>query len=369
MGSGDWIPKAILAVLVFLLILVTFPWIQWRAGPSRTIDIAIIDKTVPDTTYRGHKGLSWILNHQKIVDRDGYNYVNDESYFGFNPNGINHINSLPSMLRGKDLIYAADTYGVYEQGQKQEDGSYEQRLVYGGMKLADVQKIQYATATGTTFIGEYNILGEPTSEGVKEQLHSMLGVNWTGWKGKLYTELATEVPVSIMQDYSLSSGKDWTYSGEGILFANEKGDIVVLDKEDLGPYSFGVEFTEKGIEWGQMKGRTAYYEWFDIVEPRQRAEVLAEYTMKLTDSGEDKLKAAGIPVHFPAITRFNHTTHYSYYFAGDYADRGVTPYPVQYKGWDRIKRIMVPSTHKDAFYWDVYIPVMERILWEIEQNS
>lgn len=365
MGSGVLKRTVFFSVLVLILVLVNYPWIQWRAKPSRTVDIAIIDKTVSDLNYNEHKGLIWILNQLKIKDRDGHAYVNEESYFGFNPNAVNHINSLPSTLRGRDIIYAADTYGVYEQEQNPADGTYRQKLIYGGMKLEDVQKIQYATATGTTFIGEYNILGAPTTKGVREQLERMLGVNWTGWKGKYYKELA-QVSVPMKQDYTAATGEDWTYQGEGIYFINEKGNIMILDSGDLKSHSVGVEFTEKGPEWGRAKGKTSYYEWFDIVEPRIRAEVLAEYTMNLTESGKAKLKSAGIPEHFPAITRFNHTTHDSYYFSGDYADRKDMSYPIQYIGWDVVMRIFIPRTHKDAFYWEVYVPVMKQILSEFK---
>ena len=363
-GSEVWKRAVIFMILVLTLVLVNYPWIQWRASPSRTIDIAIIDKTVSDSDYNGHKGLIWILNQQKIVDRDGHTYVNDESYFGFNPNAVNRINSLPSTLRGKDLIYAADTYGVYEQDPDQTDGEDREKLIYGGMKLEDIQKIQYATATGTTFIGEYNILGAPTAIGVREQLERMLGVEWTGWKGKYHKELA-QVSGPMKQDYTLATGKEWTYQGEGILFINETGNMLILDSNDLDSHSVGIEFTDKGIEWSQIKGKTSYHEWFDIVEPRTRAEVLAEYTMNLSDSGEAKLKSVGIPGHFPAITRFNHTTHHSYYFSGDYAERVDMSYPIQYIGWDMVMGFFIPRTHKDAFYWEVYVPVMKQILSEL----
>ncbi|MBD7968719.1 hypothetical protein [Paenibacillus gallinarum] len=367
MKSGVWKTTVILGILVLVLVLVNYPTIQWRANPSRTIDIAIIDKSVSDMNYNEHKGLTWILNQQKIRDRNGYTYVNDESYYGFNPSAANNIQSLPSTLRGKDLIYAADTYGIYKQEQ-QADQTYKQKLIYGGMKIEDVQKIQYATATGTTFIGEYNILGAPTDEGVRQQLENMLGIHWSGWKGRYYSELA-DVSIPMKQGYALATGKEWAYQGEGILFIDEKENMVVLDSSDLDAHSFGVEFSEKGYEWSQMKGKTSYHGWFDIVEPRKRAEVLAEYTMDLSDAGAKKLKSAGIPDHFPAITRFNHTTHYSYYFSGDYANRVDTPYPTQYIGWDVVMRFFIPRTHQNAFYWEIYVPVMKQIFSEIKASS
>ncbi|WP_454192706.1 hypothetical protein [Paenibacillus sp. Marseille-Q7038] len=367
MEAGVWKPTVILGILVLILVLINYPWIQWRANPSRTMDIAIIDKSVSDMNYNEHKGLTWILNQQKVKDRNGNGYVNDESYYGFNPNAVNHIQSLPFTLRGKDLIYAADTYGIYKQEQ-QADRSYKQKLIYGGMKLEDVQKIQYATATGATFIGEYNILGAPTDEGVRQQLENMLGIKWSGWKGRYYNELA-DVSIPMKQVYTLATEKEWTYQGEGILFIDEKENMVVLDSSDLDAHSFGVEFSEKGHEWSRMKGKTSYHGWFDIVEPRTRAEVMAEYTMDLSDAGAEKLISAGIPDHFPAITRLNHTTHYSYYFSGDYAKRVDTPYPTQYIGWDVVMRFFIPRIHQNAFYWEIYVPVMKRIFSEIKASS
>ena len=365
--SDVWKPAVILGILMLILVLINYPWIQWRANPIRTIDIAIIDKSVSDMNYNEHKGLIWILNQQKIRDRNGHTYVNEKSYYGFNPSAVNHIQSLPSTLQGKDLIYAADTYGIYRQEQ-QADRSYKQKLIYGGMKSEDVQKIQYATATGATFVGEYNILGAPTDKEVRQQLENMFGIKWTGWKGRYYKELAN-VSTLLKQGYTLATGEKWTYQGEGILFINEEENMVVLDSSDLEAQSFGVEFSEKGYEWSQMKGKTSYYGWFDIVERRTRAEVMAEYTMDLSQSGAEKLKSAGIPDHFPAITRFNHTTHYSYYFSGDYANRVDTPYPTQYIGWDVVMKFFIPRTHQNAFYWEIYVPVMKQIFSEIKSSS
>ncbi|MCM3784712.1 hypothetical protein M3231_17240 [Neobacillus mesonae] len=373
MRPGDWKLKTGLAILVVCLVFLTFPWIQWRAAPSRLIDIAIIDKTVPDSTYREHKGLAWLLNQQKIVDpnRAVYDYRN--AYYGYHPDkeGEEQIRRLPTTLRGKDLIYLADSYGVYEREQVQEEGVRQnEQLVYGGMNLTDINKIQAATSTGTTLIAEYNIFAEPTSRAVSGQLQKMLGVDWKGgWTGKYFNDLAYDVPLHIMENYTEQTGMEWSYKGKGLILIHNEGEMIVLDQRDLGKSGVDVSFSPESREKYGVKGSSSYTEWFEIVDARSNAEIVAYYKLSLSESGSARLKAAGIPNQFPAVVRYDHITHQSYYFAGDFAKRTVYPMIVQYKGWEQFVSLLISSSSQDAFYWNTYIPLMKHILSDIENKK
>ncbi|WP_236610108.1 hypothetical protein [Planococcus halocryophilus] len=85
---------------------------------EKIVNIAIIDKTVPTESYREHKGLTWLLNHQRYVpeSEEAYNATTD--YYGFVPDEKDEsytIRDLPTDYSGTDLIYLADSYGVYEE--------------------------------------------------------------------------------------------------------------------------------------------------------------------------------------------------------------------------------------------------------------
>ncbi|GAK40269.1 hypothetical protein TCA2_2759 [Paenibacillus sp. TCA20] len=371
MRPREWKLKAGLAILVGVLLLLTFPWIQWRAAPSRVIDVVIVDKTVPDITYREHKGLTWLLNQQKVVDHNGAGYAYDESYYGYHPHkvGDERMRRLPATLRGTDLIYLADSYGIYESVRSQEEREEQiEQLVYGGMNLTDVQKIQAAAMTGTTIIAEHSILAAPTAESVSRQLQKMLGVEWKGWAGKFYENLSTEVPLHIMENYTGQTGKEWSYSGTGMVLVHHEGEVIVLDRQDLREPGMSISFSKENSDKYNVERSARYHQWFEVVTPKPGTETVADYKLELTSSGSEKLRTAGVPAQFPAIIHKEQKSHQSYYFAGDFAERTVSPFMVQYKGWDQFVGLFVPNSSPNAFYWNIYIPLMKTILSDIESN-
>lgn len=372
MRPREWKFKAGLAILVGALLLLTFPWIQWRAAPSRVIDVVIVDKTVPDISYREHKGLIWLLNQQKIVDQSGAGYQYDESYYGYHPHktGDERMRRLPATLRGADLIYLADSYGIYESVLSKEEREEQiEELVYGGMNLTDVQKIQAAAMTGTTIIAEHSILAAPTAQSVSRQLQKMLGVEWKGWAGKYYENLSTEVPLHIMEKYTEQTGKEWSYSGIGIVLIHHEGEVIVLDRQDLRESGMSISFSKENSDKYNVERSARYNQWFEVVAPKSGAETVANYKLELTSSGSAKLRRAGVPAQFPAIIQYEQKSHQTYYFAGDFAERTVSPLMVQYKGWDKFVGSFIPDSSPNAFYWNIYIPMMKTILSYIESRQ
>ena len=103
------------AAIVLLLLLI--PFIVWLAQGSEPLKVAIVDKTVPSENYREHKGLTWVLNHNRYVKEDESDYLADADYFGFMPDEAEkdyEIRGVEELGAGYDLIYLADAYGVYE---------------------------------------------------------------------------------------------------------------------------------------------------------------------------------------------------------------------------------------------------------------
>lgn len=109
-----YLAGGILTITIGLILL--GPIFIWNNMPVIPLNIWIIDKTVPIPDYREHKGLMWILNHEKIVDeKTGSALEYDKDYFGFFPinEKIYDIRDIPDTKENPDLIYLTDTYGVY----------------------------------------------------------------------------------------------------------------------------------------------------------------------------------------------------------------------------------------------------------------
>ncbi|KFZ32502.1 hypothetical protein JS44_03900 [Anoxybacillus flavithermus] len=60
--------------VVFIFLIISSPYWLWKMKPSTTLNVLIVNKTVPDDTYREHEGLVWLLNQQKYVKPNGARY-------------------------------------------------------------------------------------------------------------------------------------------------------------------------------------------------------------------------------------------------------------------------------------------------------
>lgn len=360
-------------IIVFFVI-VCIPIIIWFSQSEHRHDVFIIDKTVPDQTYREHKGLTWLLNYEKWVKEDGA-YEASKDYTGFHPGNEREYDtsSFPETLMDYELIYLADSYGVYEDeyygGPTNGDRSSS---LYGGMDVGEVDKIAEAVQKGSTFIAEFNAFGSPTEKAARERLYSVLNLEWSGWIGRYFNELEAggEVPAWAVENYEKQTGEKWKFEGEGLLLVDEDDQLIVIEGKDIGDETVRFSFTENGEEHFDdhlVEESSSYHYWFDIVTPENDEEVLATYSLDVNEEIEEELSNKGIPTSFPAVV--NH--HDTYYFAGDYADRHSSLDYYQYKGMPLINRLLTfgDDTSIDAFYWNMYYPMMEAVLEKVDEND
>ena len=361
----------IVGLIVFLLILFS-PILLWNVEDEATSDIVIIDKTIPDETYREHKGLTWILNHKKWLKDDGTPYSESEDYLGFRPgDGEKYsVDSFPDTLVGKDLIYLADSYGVYEEDWYGKSSTGDRsEIIYGGMKQEEVSLISEAVQKGSTFIAEFNAFGSPTDDKARQGLYSLLNLEWSGWIGRYFDDLSVngEVPEWAIRNYEKQYDKKWDFSDQGLIFVKDDDSIIVIEKEDIGDETVQFSFNENGLKWIEdslVKGSMSYHYWFDIVEPVDEEEVLANYTLDVSQEADGLLEESGIPLSFPAVMKHGN----SFYFAGDYADRDDDSEFYQYKWLPAINRLLMTGDNEtlEAFYWKMYMPMMETVLKNLE---
>lgn len=125
-----------IAVLVVLL-----PFLVWFLRPSQEINTVVYNKTVPDSSTRQHAGIMWFLKHAKVPTVDGDVFDYEKDYYGFFPDAIEEerIKPLPFLSHNLDMLYIADTYGVYKGTAGMEEPTLgTSNLIYGGMNQQDI---------------------------------------------------------------------------------------------------------------------------------------------------------------------------------------------------------------------------------------
>lgn len=360
--------------IIMISIILTSPFLIWQAKPSKSLNVVILDKTVPDSTYREHKGFMWILNNLKITNGSKHTpFGYDENYYGFCPlpNKKYNIKELPESLGYPDLIYLADTYGVYKEDfyQKNDQGNRSE-IIYGGVKSNEVDIIKNAL-DNNVIIGEFNTLASPTNNIVRTEMEKIFGLKWNGWIGRYFSSLSEEnieIPNWMKENYAMQYGVKWDFKGAGIVFVNSDDTIIVLRNEiELGSGFNTLKFIEKAKNEFKVKNNVNYYYWFEVTQANKDSEILANYEIDVTKEGEKILDHYNLPMEFPAIVRKS-SGYTSYYFAGDFADSNVTPKVYCASGMRTLNMFTTidEDTNQTYFYWSVYYPLIENILKNIK---
>ena len=356
-----------------LTLLVLFlPFLLWRRLPVRTLKVLVVDKTVPDSSRREHAGLFWILNHRKFQTSGGAAYRADQDYYGFFP-GAGHTWAIrePSIAAAApELIYLADTYGVYTEEFYGQALGNRTRAIYGGLQPAEVRDLQGALGSCLTLVGEFNTFASPTTGEAREGCERLFGLGWHGWTARFFPDLTrdVEVPPWAVRNYERQSRREWTFEGPGFLFVNEDDRVEVLEDGVDVVADRGLRMVARpaGLERLDLPREARYDYWFDLVQPAPGTEVLADYELPLLPRGEQKLKALGLGRRTPAILSSWLGRTHAYYFAGDFADAWPPPNLLRIRGFAPFRRWTMAERAGDplSFFWHVYVPVMTRILEE-----
>jgi len=119
-----------------VLIALLAPFAVWLSRPSRELKVFIVDKTVAESSGREHAGLTWLLNHRKYFKPGGVAYDRDQDYYGFVPGPDHSWEAREPSIRkaAPELIYLADTYGVYTEEFYGLNRGNRTQLIYGGLR-------------------------------------------------------------------------------------------------------------------------------------------------------------------------------------------------------------------------------------------
>lgn len=361
----------VLLITLLFLMTITFPIVWWYATPSEPLKVAIIDKTVPDDSYREHNGITWLLNYLKYTNEKGESFTTSKDYFGFIPSKTevnSDIRPLPKNYDDYDIIYLADTYGVYEDDvpwNKNEREGARSEIIYGGLEEEEWEAIRNRLnqEEKSLLIAEYNTFASPTPTDVTDSVTKYLGIEWSGWTGRFFDELNPELNLEIPQWVVDEFDDEWNYEGPGFIIVNDLNyEVIVLEQDKhINEEGIKLSFTEEGKSFFGLKNSQEYTYWFDIVTPLYGSTVLANYHWNLTDEGKQLLDEREIPIEFAAVVSSVNNQSTSIYFAGDFNDISEIPRLYQFKGLATIYKYgQMFSDH--SFYWSTYIPMVQTIL-------
>ncbi|MCA9799157.1 MAG: hypothetical protein KC474_06370 [Cyanobacteria bacterium HKST-UBA04] len=370
-----------LLLILVLALIITLPLTTWHLKENVTIRAVLVDKTVPDPRFREHKPVTWILNNQKLINKDtGQPFDFEEDYYGFYPlpDDEYEIRSFAPLEYDKyDLIYFVDTYGVYykefyEQNPRGDRSPY----IYGGTQPYEVEEVKKVLNKDNVFIAEFNSLATPTEKEAREAMEALLGIKWTGWIGRYFNELDydanPELPTWVKENWEKQhENEEWLYEGPGYVLVDLSDTIVVLQQpEDIGNDVIRINFSDELAKAYGVSNNEKYMYWFDIVQADKGTEVVANYILDLTAEGQALLDEYQIPHTFPAITR-TRAPYNTYYLAGDFSDHQSIPefYKANFLNIFYPLVLVEREGMQKRFFWKVYFPVMQKILGDLRDHK
>ena len=371
-------------LVVIIVFLIGGYLLTWHLLPTREINLLVVDKTVPEPDYREHRAIFWIAKHRRFTDPEGERYLKSEDYLGYHPNTGAKETLSGNDLSAVDLLYLADTYGIYdyEEGLAvyEEKLPYEHQdieLIYGGFDRKEAEAIQdFASVEGRILVGEHNIFGYPTylDPVAAEILQDLFAVTYRGWLARYFDDL-DETAFWIKELYTRIYGREWDLEGRGMVFLREDvtglgwyTDLVVVEEDQfVAPWPV-VKSTEH--QWlAGASSEVPYLYWVELLEmdeANEYAEVLAFYELPLDEEARQALRARDLPERFPAMVKHAPPGKATrIYFAGDFADQLPALLPASLTGSAAIQRFFsyIPGLPVEyRFYFQWYEPVLEHIL-------
>lgn len=380
--------KRIFGILLLLLFtIITTMWLFWYFKKSTPLKVVVIDKTVLNQDGIEHKSIFWILNNEKFTKTDSSSYNRAIDYYGFFPkenydynikdlHQINDSIKIKNLVRNNDLIYYADTYGIYhnEWYNKKNIGE-RSNLIYGGLSEQEYLLLKEFKKARKLILSEYNLFALPTSEEIRRKVEAETKIHWTGWTGRYFEKLDTldntDLPNWVVRNYKKQNKGKWPFKKGGIVLNHSNETIAILEDDFALTISTPVIHTKP--EWAsyyEIPRKIQFNFWFDIVEYPNKDHIKSEYRISTTSKGDSILTKHNIPKHFPAVIEQLQPSKF-YYFAGDFGDNPINFSSSYFKGIDYVKSLFYKNELYDRrhFFWNYYQPLVSKILVDYKQNK
>lgn len=356
----------------------------WILTPKKKLVVAIIDKTVLTAAAQEHCSLTWILNHERYTKNKHDLYSVSHDYFGFFPKdnekyrikGLERFSSeqIRQLSNDADAMYITDAYGIYgNEWYTKTKGSERAGIIYGGLSQQDIDLMKEMKAKHKLVLAEFNTIGSPTNEDIRQQFERLFALHWTGWIARYFesldTTINTEIPKWLINDY-IRSGHKWTFKSAGIAFVNDKDEAVVLELgKDLS------QPIPKIVTKDNLYGlpQVLYYPfWFDVtVTDTAVNKVAACFVLDLTNNGKKELMQNNIPITFPAVQIHKDDQYTFAYFSGDFSYNPLKLTSAYFKG---IEFFSFPfynhfdKADRAGFFWRYYRPLVTGIMHDYYNN-
>jgi hypothetical protein len=364
--------------LIIFFLLPFWMFLVWYFSPRVEKSVFMMDKTVPNQSYQEHKAFFWVLRYLKWVKPDRSFYNPSDDYYGFFPvePGLSYFvddldpldaRDLELLADSVDMVVYLDGYGVYQQdwwGRAEDEIS----KIYGGISLQDVRFLEMIQSLGKPVMAEFSFLGAPTPHDVRRQIEKNFHLKSTGWTGRYFDDLDilnTDIPRWIFETYQEQYDIIWEMKGPGTILVHENGTLLILQAEKhLRTYWPMVSTDKVWQKKLRVPDEIRYPFWFEIMEAGPEYELISEFYLDITETGDSLLSLHNVPNAFPA-TLFRRAPSPVLYYTGDFSDTRVKLRTAHLWGIQYFRSLFYNEGEpldRDKFFWDYYIHVTKWFL-------
>lgn len=373
----------LLAILSFCLWLLFGPTVSWYLRASLPLELLVVNYTMPLEDDRKHRGLFWLLHHLKVQAPPGQSHWKAlRDYIGYRP-------ALPPSAaerlsqhkrRRPQVLYLSDTYGVYRDDLINKkrwlapEWIDRSPKVFGGVDHRDAGLIRRWVGQGTHLFVEFNSMCEPTQEGARHILSSLVGVAWTGWVGKVFANPKDpqETPRWLPRDFKRQYPYTPFPTQPTLFLVHHKGGLVYISGKkvfDVAPVLLQTDLGKQ--RFPHVQTPTTYTFWFAVVSPSDpKTQVYTSFRLPQHPRFQKMLHHGKIPPVFPAITeRKCSSQSRCFYMAADFSDANFDPGGYRRTDITTLRRWITPlrTSNAVASFWLVYVPTMMTLFPELSR--
>jgi len=417
---------ALRRLFIFMAIITAPLWISaglWMIAPTLPLQVSLVDYTVPFDNYAEHKASTWSFNHLKLntprfarmhgsphnVPQVREVWTKRLSYIGpepFNPKRRRRLHEIyPTDLiqRSKlpyDMIYIADTYGVYREDftaqimrkgerlevtpdsdpqllrelyhQKELDVHMDfSKMLFGGLSAEDLDTVEGHARAGGDIFFEFNAFCDPTDPRERERAEEVAGTQWTGWSGRYLPDPTDplDAPHWLKRLYEEQYPGKKLPNRPSLLLAHRDGRVFLIESDqptDVVPTLHVLPGARQRLK---ISNAPYYYFWFAVMKPHKwQTQTLAEIELHAPPDQISIYQLLEIPTRIPLLTEYRVGRSYRYHLSIDGSDLRQDLGSYHYAGLSVLQSLSAKnrgvSINQRQVFWQFYLPMLRAILWE-----